>query len=116
MTITISRYWTYDNNVEMLCKRPRIDYKISEYLFDFINQNILVKKKIMQSGNYGITLFMQFPNLNMFTETLYNTDKTNFLLVEHKLKKSVCCGSLLFNSEMLLRNMLILCMICLLYT
>lgn len=101
MEITINRYWSNDNNAELLCKRPRVDYRISEYLFDFINRNILVKKKIMQSGKYDITLFMSIYNPEHFYDEtyIYNTDKTKFHVSVYKLKMSVFCNSLLFNSK-----------------
>ena len=107
MEIIIDRFWTDENNAELLCKRPRVDYRISEYLFDFINQNILMKKKIMKSGSYSVTLFMKFldPEKHKFVfENPYNTDKTRFAFpVTRSIKNrnvGVFCTSILFNSQM----------------
>jgi hypothetical protein len=53
----ITRLWDiYDfilqkDNVEKFSKRPRIDYRISKYIFDYINESILKPKKIIQTGN-----------------------------------------------------------------
>jgi hypothetical protein len=107
MEIEISRFWSDNNNAELLCKRPRIDYRISEYLFDFINQKILTDKKVMQSGNYSITLFMKLfdPEKHKFVfENPYNTDKTKFDFPGNRSFTSktiyIFCDSLLFDSQM----------------
>jgi hypothetical protein len=47
-------------NVDKLYKRPRVDYRISEYVFDYINKSILGKYKIMQTGDYKITLSFDY--------------------------------------------------------
>jgi hypothetical protein len=42
----ITRLWDIDDydlvpNIEILYKRPRVDYRISEYVFDYINKNTM---------------------------------------------------------------------------
>ncbi|MDR1452141.1 MAG: hypothetical protein LBI57_07430, partial [Helicobacteraceae bacterium] len=61
----ITRLWDIDDFdltpcLEILYKRPRIDYKISEYVFEYINKNTLVPNKIMQTEDYNICLSFAF--------------------------------------------------------
>lgn len=35
-----------------LIKRPRVSHKVSEYVFDFINENLLRPNKVLQSDKY----------------------------------------------------------------
>ena len=35
-----------------LIKRPRVSHKVSEYVFDFINENLLTPNRILQSDKY----------------------------------------------------------------
>jgi hypothetical protein len=59
--VEIRRFWNWDE-VPLMYKRPRIDYKISEYVFDYININILKQKNIMQTGDYDIHLLFFIHN------------------------------------------------------
>ena len=107
MEITINRFWEHENDVEMLCKRPRVDYRISEYLFEFINQNILIEKKIMQTGEYDFTLFLKMfkpQEHTFFFDNPYNTKQTKYTPYVNQSIKSknikMFCASLLFNAQM----------------
>jgi hypothetical protein len=94
----ITRLWSIEDgnlqlNVEILYKRPRVDYRISEYVFEFINKNILVPGKIMQTGNYRICFAFGFyyDRYKFFEENIYNTEDTkhDFRLMtntENKIK------------------------------
>jgi len=107
MEIEITRFWTHENDVEMLCKRPRVDYRISEYLFEFINQNILTEKGLMQTGTYNFTLFLKIFNPEkhkFFFDNPYDTEQTKYTPYRNQNIKSkdisMFCSSLLFNAQM----------------
>jgi hypothetical protein len=82
----LTRLWDIDNydlepDIEILYKRPRVDYRISEYIFDYINKNILEQNKIMQTGNYTICLSFAFYYKNeqkYFDDNIYNTENTKY--------------------------------------
>jgi hypothetical protein len=82
----IIRLWAitdYDlkPNIEILYKRPRVDYRISEYVFDYINKNILEQNKIMQTGNYKICFSFQFyrkENHTYHNNTIFCTENTKY--------------------------------------
>jgi hypothetical protein len=50
MSILIQRSFSPD--YKSLLKRPRISYKVSEYVFEFINDNLLKPLKVLQSDKY----------------------------------------------------------------
>jgi hypothetical protein len=59
--VEIQRMWSISDEdlnerIEMLYKRPRVDYRISEYIYEYINKRILVPNKIMQTGDYLMIL------------------------------------------------------------
>jgi hypothetical protein len=63
-----------------LLKRPRVSHKISEYVFDFIDKNILSTNNIMQSDKfiYDLTLSFDFripTNHKIIHKSPYSTDK-----------------------------------------
>jgi hypothetical protein len=82
----ITRLWDitdYDlePNIEILYKRPRVDYRISEYVFDYINKNILEQDKIMQTGYYRICFSFKFYNKENHTyhnDTIFCTENTKY--------------------------------------
>jgi hypothetical protein len=84
--IKIDRLWDISDfdlepRLEILYKRPRIDYRISEYIFDYINKNILEPNKIMQTGNYSICLSFAFYHKNeqrYFEDNSYNTETAKY--------------------------------------
>src|SRR5438045_949057 len=43
-----------------LIKRPRISYKVSEYVFSFINENLWVPNRILQSDKYSYEFTFHF--------------------------------------------------------
>ena len=43
-----------------LLQRPRVSYKVSEYVVEFINKNILEPKRIMQSSSYLYMIALSF--------------------------------------------------------
>jgi hypothetical protein len=70
-------------DLNLLYKRPRIDYRISEYVFDYINKTILEPNKIMQTGNYEICLSFCFYDKEIykyFDCTPYDTMDTKYSL------------------------------------
>jgi hypothetical protein len=79
--VKIDRLWNMDDSdleprIEILYKRPRIDYRISEYVFDYINKNILNSNKIMQTGDYSICLSLDIyyrDDQKYFEDSTYNT-------------------------------------------
>ena len=82
----VTRLW--DNSgpnlipdVDLIYKRPRVDYRISEYVFEYINKNILEKYKIMQTVNYNISFSFSFylkENMIFHKDTLFCTENTKF--------------------------------------
>jgi hypothetical protein len=78
--IEINRLWDFSGfdlkpNLKVLFKRPRVDYRISEYVFDYINKNILIKNNIMQKGDYLICLSFKIFDKNIhkyFKNSPYN--------------------------------------------
>jgi hypothetical protein len=81
----ISRLWNMAElglnkpSLKLLFKRPRIDYKISEYVFDYINKNILKPNRIMQTGNYWINFSFDVynkENHKFHESTIYDTENT----------------------------------------
>lgn len=70
--------------LEDLLKRPRVSYKISEYVLDFIDREILKPAKILQSEKYvyNFTLSFSFgiPENNRLTyKGPYATDRSLFV-------------------------------------
>lgn len=118
MAINISRLWptheeTTSNpmDINILFKRPRVDCRISEYVFEFINLNILIPNRLMQKGDFRICLSMDILNPEIhkyFYNSPYNTDFSKF----HPSMKTrasgginykdifISCYSMLFSSEM----------------
>ena len=84
--VKITRLWDiadFDLNahIEILFKRPRIDYRISEYVIEFINKNILEPNKVMQTGNYDICISLDFyypDEQKYFEDSPYNTEISKF--------------------------------------
>jgi hypothetical protein len=76
-----------ERKLKLLFQRPRIDYRISEYVYNFINKHILEKYKIMQTGNYHIVFSFGFYDKNVqkyFEDSLYNTETTKHSLHTHR--------------------------------
>jgi hypothetical protein len=82
----VSRLWDimdfdYKLNIKLLYKRPRVDYRISEYIFDYINKNVLEPNKIMQDGNYDICLSFTFfdkDHFKYFDDLPFDTEDTKY--------------------------------------
>jgi hypothetical protein len=82
--VKIDRLWDITGaylkpDINILYKRPRVDYRISEYVYAYINKNILKKYKIMQNGNYCICLSLKFYEkgiYNFIEYNIYNTENT----------------------------------------
>ena len=69
---------------EDLLERPRVSYKISEYVFDFINEKILKPANILQSDNYIYEFTLSFDfgipvNHKVIYKSPYATDKRLFV-------------------------------------
>jgi hypothetical protein len=58
MSFVIKRSWGV--NYRSLLARPRISHKVSDYVFDFINENILKPNKVLQSDKYVYVLTLSF--------------------------------------------------------
>lgn len=58
MPFVIKRSWGV--NYKSLLARPRVSHKVSEYVFDFINENILKPNKVLQSDKYVYILTLSF--------------------------------------------------------
>jgi hypothetical protein len=63
-----------------LLERPRVSHKISEYVFDFIDKNILSTNNIMQSNKFIYVLTLSFSfgiptNHKIIYRSPYSTDK-----------------------------------------
>jgi hypothetical protein len=56
MALLVSRM----NGQDDLLTRPRVSHKISEYIVEFIDVNILVPLKIMQGGKFDFELTLDF--------------------------------------------------------
>jgi hypothetical protein len=50
MSFIIKR--SFGLNYKSLLTRPRVSHKVSEYVFDFINENLLKPHKVLQSDKY----------------------------------------------------------------
>jgi hypothetical protein len=84
--IEISRVWDISDSdleqrIEILYKRPRIDYRISEYVFDYINKNILEPNNVMQKGDYSISISLNIyyeGKQKYFDDSVYNTKNSKY--------------------------------------
>lgn len=85
-TVSIGRFWSQTDEEddvekpEILFKRPRIDYRVSEYIWNFIDSNLLAPKKAFQKNSLEITLSMEPINKNQkfFYGSVYDTDFQKF--------------------------------------
>lgn len=101
--ISISRFWSQEDEEdeiwkpEILFKRPRIDYRISEYVWNFIEINLLVPKKVFQKNSLTLTLYLTPINIKhkFFYGTVYDTETQKFYpsIRGNKLKSiSIFCN------------------------
>lgn len=58
MSFIIQRSFSPD--YKSLLTRPRVSHKVSEYVFDFINENLLKPSKVLQSDKYLYKLTFSF--------------------------------------------------------
>lgn len=58
MPVIIQR--SFGINYKSLLTRPRVSHKVSEYVFEFINERILKPKKILQGDKYIYKLTLSF--------------------------------------------------------
>jgi hypothetical protein len=89
--VKITRAWWCRNpvnsefDIEIVRKRPRIDYRISEYVFEYVNKNIFLPYDLMKIENYMVrlTFFKNMPDYLPYISP-YNTDTTkiNTILTE----------------------------------
>ena len=86
MVKIVTRLWDITGlnlvpDFNLLYKRPRVDYRISEYIFAYINKNILEENKIMQTGNYDLSFsFNQYhkDDMKFHKDTTFCTENTKF--------------------------------------
>ncbi|GHU65687.1 hypothetical protein AGMMS49983_13810 [Clostridia bacterium] len=85
--INAERIWNWrrglsiEPDLNLLYKRPRVDYRISEYVIEYIDKKILKQKNIMQKGRYRICLSMGIREKNehyYIKDNSYNTETTFF--------------------------------------
>lgn len=58
MPFVIKRSWGV--YYKSLLARPRISCKVSEYVFDFLNENLLKPNKVLQNGKYVYVFTLSF--------------------------------------------------------
>jgi len=58
MPFRIKRSWGV--NYKNLLTRPRISHKVSEYVFEFVNENLLQPSKVLQSEKYVYVFTLSF--------------------------------------------------------
>ena len=58
MSFIIQR--SFNPDYKSLLTRPRVSHKVSEYVFDFINENLLKPSKVLQSDKYVYKLTFSF--------------------------------------------------------
>lgn len=58
MPFIIKRSWGV--NYKNLLTRPRISHKVSEYVFEFVNENLLQPSKVLQSEKYVYVFTLSF--------------------------------------------------------
>lgn len=58
MSFVIKRSFSPD--YKSLLTRPRVSHKVSEYVFDFVNENLLKPSKVLQSDKYIYVLTFSF--------------------------------------------------------
>jgi hypothetical protein len=63
----VDRFWripdsTLESRLERLYKRPRIDYRVSEYVVEYVNKNILEPRRIsiLKYGRYALSISLSF--------------------------------------------------------
>lgn len=113
-TITIRRRWRagyYEASdyLEELYSRPRIDFRIDRYLFDFINEHILNGKKLPFVRDYFLELSPVHINHSetdyISSQYYYETEQTKYAWCSPHAPDSdmlfLRCESLLFNAEIM---------------
>jgi hypothetical protein len=91
-----------ERSLNVLLQRPRIDYRVSEYVFDYINKNILVPHKILQKGDFPICLFF-WPYKGKVVYTIpsdYNTETTLHEFVMKRKEIILYINSIEMNQNM----------------
>lgn len=58
MPFLVQRSWGV--NYKALLTRPRISHKVSEYVFEFVNERLLKPNKVMQSEKYTYVFTLSF--------------------------------------------------------
>ncbi|MFA4870760.1 MAG: hypothetical protein WC623_21365 [Pedobacter sp.] len=110
--INISRLWDFDKplsiepDIELLFKRPRIDYRVSEYVFQFIDTEILQPNRVLQKGKHHFCLAFGIynPEIHKFhQENPYHSDDSKFSISKYNRKEykdtQIACNSTLFNEN-----------------
>ena len=59
----IARLESGETNYQALIHRPRVSYKISEYVWKYIYENYLFKLKLMSEDSLIITSFLHSQNI-----------------------------------------------------
>jgi hypothetical protein len=91
-------------DLNILLQRPRIDYRVSEYVFDYINKNILAPHKILQKGDFTIDLFLQpyyKEEKSAFSHIYdYDTETTKYNSRIEKKEITLFCDSIEMNQNL----------------
>ena len=93
-----------ERNLNVLLQRPRIDYRVSEYVFDYINKNILAPHTILQKGDFTIDLFLGPYDdkkwARLFPKLDYDTETTQHSYVMKKKEITLYCNSIEINQNL----------------
>ena len=85
--VKVTRWWNFNPvnlkfDVDILRKRPRIDYRVSEYVFEYFSKKIFITYGIVLPENYEVFLAMDTYDIKrrerlQYTSP-YNTNTTKF--------------------------------------
>jgi hypothetical protein len=84
--VSLKLSWSHiddDDGIDKPAKmflRPRIDYRVSEYVWNFINDNLLAPKKVLSKNDLTFTLHLGKTNkkAKFHYNSEYNTDDKKF--------------------------------------
>ncbi len=111
--IRITRLWSISDlnlniDLQLLFQRPRVDARISEYVYEYINAKVLAPKNRMQKGSFNYNLSFGIYNPKKHTivsksvyddaHTIYRSHLYNSRPDYKRIQ--ISCNSTLFNAEM----------------
>ena len=79
----IARLESGETNYQALIHRPRVSYKISEYVWKYIYENYLFKLKLMSEDKFNYHILLTFakyhPDIHKFMFSLHTIERNVFL-------------------------------------